>query len=580
MRPVLLPSLAVALCAAAFTPTLSEAARSTPHSPLAPKRDTEPVVIKGSALGTWSVPANQTVKLPFMDLAGEEACQSTVDPTKIDPTSPPNPGDYDPTGGGIGVPDPTGPTGGAVTYDPNACPPQDYAKPEVDTAAAQDGVLAGTPVDLILGYRYDRRAGGFHQIPFQVDEVFTRYLDNSRSGFALYSGQDQHTTYAYDREGFRYTDSSPDDPCVAIPRMVGGTRLKALPDPVPGLDNNDEIAFMYADAGPRAPKDAALPAGIADAQLVSVADPFDTAKPRYVYAMRSTGGANGAKPAYDASNGYVRYQRDADAGRFALSKSSYQDYGNAPPGPYCDPKTGKLVTKADGSPETAQRRPLDTATSPPTATASATTAAGCSRASRSPATTARASAPTSSTAGRRARSRRTRPRRRRAAATRRRTPTGAARRSRSARRSGPSGRCARRGAATPAPTSSAARPSTAPRPVRRRWLRVHVIPPLDGIYAQWDFNAGRVDTFYNPRNSDKGFPIDGRNDEVFGNLDDPCNDNYDQSDTGAFTQGYRQAYKQLAFGKYSFCDSFPYHLSIDLPDPTVSDANARSRGRW
>jgi hypothetical protein len=109
---------------------------------------------------------------------------------------------------------------------------------------------------------------------------------------------------------------------------------------------------------------------------------------------------------------------------------------------------------------------------------------------------------------------------------------------------------------------------------QKTWLRVHVIPPLDGIYSQWDFNAGRVTRFFNPKNSETGWPIDGKNDEVFGNLDDPCNDNYDQNDTGAFTQGYRQAYRQLAFDKYSFCDPFPYHLSVDLPDPTVTDANA------
>ena len=58
---------------------------------------------------------------------------------------------------------------------------------------------------------------------------------------------------------------------------------------------------------------------------------------------------------------------------------------------------------------------------------------------------------------------------------------------------------------------------------QKTWLRVHVIPPLDGIYAQWDFNAGAVDTFYNPRNASTGVAIDGVNDEVFGNLDDPCN---------------------------------------------------------
>jgi len=30
-------------------------------------------------------------------------------------------------------------------------------------------------------------------------------------------------------------------------------------------------------------------------------------------------------------------------------------------------------------------------------------------------------------------------------------------------------------------------------------LRVHVIPPLDGIYAQWDFNAGRMTRYYSSR---------------------------------------------------------------------------------
>jgi len=76
---------------------------------------------------------------------------------------------------------------------------------------------------------------------------------------------------------------------------------------------------------------------------------------------------------------------------------------------------------------------------------------------------------------------------------------------------------------------------------QRTWLRVHVIPPLDGIYAQWDFNAGRVTRFYNTHNA-AGVAIDGRNGEAFGNLDDPCNPNYDANDTSAADQGYRSAY--------------------------------------
>ncbi|MFP5370283.1 MAG: hypothetical protein ACLGI3_05995, partial [Actinomycetes bacterium] len=101
---------------------------------------------------------------------------------------------------------------------------------------------------------------------------------------------------------------------------------------------------------------------------------------------------------------------------------------------------------------------------------------------------------------------------------------------------------------------------------QKTWLRVHVIPPLDGIYAQWDFNAGRVDRFYNARNP-QGVPVDGRNDEAFGNLDDPCNPNYDGNDTSEADQAYRQTYRSLQFCR------FPYHQSVDFSDPTFGDAN-------
>ena len=70
----------------------------------------------------------------------------------------------------------------------------------------------------LLGYRYDAAKGSWRQVPFQVDEVFARYLNNAASGFSFYSGEDQHTTYAFDREGFRYTADGPaDDPCRAQP---------------------------------------------------------------------------------------------------------------------------------------------------------------------------------------------------------------------------------------------------------------------------------------------------------------------------------------------------------------------------
>ncbi|HEY8738981.1 MAG TPA: hypothetical protein VIN56_00120 [Candidatus Dormibacteraeota bacterium] len=47
-------------------------------------------------------------------------------------------------------------------------------------------------------------------------------------------------------------------------------------------------------------------------------------------------------------------------------------------------------------------------------------------------------------------------------------------------------------------------------------LRVHVIPPLDGIYVQRDMAAGIMDTYYNPYQK-AGVPVLGINEEVFGN---------------------------------------------------------------
>src|SRR3954447_13891206 len=172
-------------------------------------RDTEPVVLTGSDFPGLSVPANQTVKVPFLDL---KDCQS---------------------------------------FD-EKCAHNHYAQPEIDSSQLVD--TGGADVHELLGYRWE--GGAFRQIPFQVDEVFTRYLDNSASGFSVYSGEDQHTTYAYDREGFRYNTSDPGNPCLARPDSP------TAKDPVPGLDDNDELAFMAADAGSQAPADAGLPKGI------------------------------------------------------------------------------------------------------------------------------------------------------------------------------------------------------------------------------------------------------------------------------------------------------------------------------
>ncbi|HMC68712.1 MAG TPA: hypothetical protein VKJ07_06115, partial [Mycobacteriales bacterium] len=104
--------------------------------------------------------------------------------------------------------------------------------------------------------------------------------------------------------------------------------------------------------------------------------------------------------------------------------------------------------------------------------------------------------------------------------------------------------------------------------VQKSYLRVHPIPPLDGIYAQWDFNAGQMTKFFNSKNPN-GVPVDGRNDEAFGNLDDPCNDNYNGNDPSQLDQGYRSFYQQSML-----CQLSPYHQSVDIFDPTFSQPNA------
>src|SRR4051794_14324090 len=79
------------------------------------KRDAEPVVLKGSSFGTWSVPANQTFQPPLMDL---------VD-------CPPG-------------------------TDTDTCDHNEFAPPLVDTA---NDAVRGVPVGRLLGYRWTRRIG-------------------------------------------------------------------------------------------------------------------------------------------------------------------------------------------------------------------------------------------------------------------------------------------------------------------------------------------------------------------------------------------------------------------------------------
>jgi hypothetical protein len=424
----------------------------------------------------------------------------------------------------------------------------------------------GVPIDRLLGYRWN--GNGFVQIPFQVDERFTRYLTNNVSGFAFYSGVDQYLTYAFDREGYRFTDNAPGAECVPIARKdprYGGNRIDAEPDPIPGLDDNDELAFMFRDTGEQAPGGAALPAGIDQAAELAVADPSNLGSVRYAYVMRAAD-LGGPGAAYDATNGYVHYEPDVNArDLFVFSESSYEGYGAAPKGPYCDPTTGQPVLNAEGGFDIKQRRPLDTAWVRTDRYAfryegrwlmtelhvrADTDPAGAYGPDLIDRWKARAfqQDPSSNTP---------------CCGYEEEDTNWGGSGILMGERSGPV-RTVRETWGADSSTNNVRREVFYRETIQfSDALRVHPIPPLDGIYTQWDYNAGRVSTYYNPYRAD-GIPIDGQNDEVFGNVDDPCNAVYDDRDEG-IVELYRDTYESAGL-----CGPVEYHQSVDITDPTMS----------
>jgi hypothetical protein len=564
----ILAALLIAVTAFAGSPVVD------PTVPAA--RDADAVVLTGKDFPGWAAASNVTAKLPLTDLTGDPV------------TNEPAPGD------------------GCTTFDAQ-CAHNHYAKPDFDSqdVAPQKGV----PTERLLGYRWNPKAGKtgkFEQIPFQVDEVFTRYLDNSASGFSVYSGQDQHTSYAFDREGWRMYGEDPSNPCKAVP----ADGVKTTHDPVQGLDTNDELAFMASDAGPRAPSGAALPKGVIDAREVHVADPTNPSGVKAVYVMEA--GAKGPDPEYDASNGYVRYLRDPNADTYIFSQSSYDGYGNARKGRFYDADHGGCVggpASLDGKPECTQKNG-DPVQKPGQANVAGDTEAfwKCPQRRRPADTTTvktqryrfrydgrwlmsdvRISKNDDWTYGPDLVDRW----KARAFAQDPGSETPCCGYEEEDTNWGGSGtllgervgpvRAIRESWGADSGTNVIRRETFYGRQMAQKtWLRVHVIPPLDGIYAQWDFNAGRMTRYYSSRTeatAPAGVPIDGRNDEQFGNFDDPCNSKFDANDTSAIDQGYRTLYKELTVCDtpkeiYDDCPGGSCHQSIDLSDPSLSDANA------
>ncbi|MBW3594875.1 MAG: Ig-like domain-containing protein [Actinobacteria bacterium] len=432
-------------------------------------RETEPVVLTGTSFPEWATLGDVALEAPSLDGA---RCQATKE------GAPENP----------------------VTSS-EKCTHNQYEDPDFQTSDYLKN--EGVPVGRLAGYRWNGER--FEQIPFQVDEMFTRYISNNNSGFSFYSETDQHHSYAFDREGFRWTESDPENPCLARPAS------EPAGDPVPGLDTDDEVVFMARDAAGRAPSTAGLPGGIEDSYEIAIADPSNHGATSYVYVMKTA--PDGPSPAFDASNGYVRYEREPEADVFLYSQSRYSGYGAAPKGPWYDPATGVCHTDpADYK----QRRPGDQAwvTTP---------RYRFHYDGRWVMDELHVSANADGTYGPdlidqwKARAFQQRP-------------------------GGSTPCCGYEEEVNNWGGSSILMGELAGpvRTIRETWgadsgtnvvrreifyrdeirfisfLRVHVIPPGDGIYAQWDYNAGMVSTYYNQFNPD-GVAIDGKNDEEYGN---------------------------------------------------------------
>jgi hypothetical protein len=543
--------LFVLLGAAAIVAPLGAAADigGAPTAPTSPQeRSVDPVVLAGSQFPGWSAGPEVVAHEPGSPLNSSTVGQEEYSPVKSDCYAPgSNP--YDPSDNGD-----------------HSCVQDSRVPRENNTVGdAANGVLnttIGADVTRVVGFRWDATTSAFVQFPLQVDEKFTRFISNNASDFAVYSGVDQDTNYAFDREGFRYTSDQSQtqaggDPCIPAPAKgspaLNAKGYSAQPDPIRGLDDNDEVAFLWRDAGAgQAPSGAHLPDGILSSYLVAVADQSDPGSVRYAYVALSASDADPGSPdqtisQWNDQHGYVHYARDLTADVFQYSQSSNRGYGAAPKGPYCTVHADGTHTRSTAQGEIAQRRPGDGAW--------VTTDRYAFRYDGRWLMTQLRICPDAKAGGRPA----TLP---------------------PAPGQGHGGpgkpKCAMKDGAPKGygpnivdqwkARAFQQRPSgTTPccgyeeevnnwggssilfgerwgpvRVIRAAWgadsstnnvktetfypelilfddnLRVHVIPPFDGIYVMWDYRAGAVSKYFNPWQSE-GVAIDGSNDEVFGN---------------------------------------------------------------
>lgn len=286
-------------------------------------RNAEAVVMTGSQFPDWS-------RLPAQGVAKPYPCGS---------------GDS-----GYGMPNP----------DPKDCDTStNFRDAHNGTLTVPPDPRPGAPVNEITAYKMT--TAGWQEVPVQVDQRFPYFLANAHSSFSFYSGTDEELTYQWDQEAWKKTAGQCNatyDPSQDTSQLKGDPTT----DPVATFDDDDELAFMASDGGLQADTTAHAPDGaivnpgnnMSARQEITLTDPL-TGNQSYVYLFLTTQG-----PSFNGANGYVSYQRDANADQW-IDRNSFSSedpeklgtsntgYGPNLHGTVCDPN-GTVRTSTDRFP--------------------------------------------------------------------------------------------------------------------------------------------------------------------------------------------------------------------------------------
>ncbi|MEK6806133.1 MAG: neutral/alkaline non-lysosomal ceramidase N-terminal domain-containing protein [Pseudomonadota bacterium] len=322
----------------------------------AAKRSVEPVVLTGDRLPGWSAPAAHGVPMPYPSGAGPyfasagQACGELPNDEApfdfIEGNDPQNPDDDFREFCDAYLKaqlDEKGPRGDQIWSDGVRNAYNGVMLHPTGWTPGQPAVAGGgVPVNEIAAYRWTE-AAGFKEIAVQVDERKPYFLANANSGFSFYSGTDEELSYAWTTESWGMTKgvcSKAYDPngWDANPATLdSNTGISgAIPDPIAGLDHDDEIVFMADDAGAMGPT-SGFDTSWKAVQIVRLNDALDPATERVVYLVQKTGGST-------VTEQYVNYQRDPNADQW-IDRSFFS---STPGAGERDPAPDRLGTSNTG----------------------------------------------------------------------------------------------------------------------------------------------------------------------------------------------------------------------------------------